>query len=64
MRHALQIGDIIEGFLKQFKHAEEEDDADGERLHREGRHEELGGECCFLTTFQSAVFLLRVASKH
>lgn len=26
-------------------HAEEEDAADGERLHREGRHEELGGEC-------------------
>lgn len=25
-------------------HAEEEDAADGERLHREGRHEELGGE--------------------
>lgn len=45
-------------------HAEEEDDGDGERLHREGRHEELGGECCFLTTFQSAVFLLRVAFQH
>lgn len=27
-----------------FGHAEAEDAADGERLHREGRHEELGGE--------------------
>lgn len=29
-------------------HAEEENAADGQRLHHEGRHEELGGECSTL----------------
>lgn len=31
--------------LEAGGHAEDEDHVVGERLHREGRHEDLGGEC-------------------